>query len=232
MPSLDSKYSTPIKRRRGPHYETRKSTNMFHTLFNIAWTSTLLLHTLQKGLDLETPNDSGNPLARFLELSKQSLSSSSSAQEQEPTKQKEAQPRFAETHPRRSLQESSVDDELDQPVSLSSSFYYENATNHNQLALRSPEGKPFAFQLRDIPDYIEVLEDHMPHLHSEGGVCQVGDSELWFIGGFDMPTHANGYDFHNDIDFQNNRVNGTDVVSIYDMKDRSVRTGPTFPEKM
>lgn len=86
----------------------------------------------------------------------------------------------------------------------------------------------------DKQDYVQVLENHLPpeSLHQEGGVCVI-DSKLYLVGGGNGTKHD--FDALKVIDkkkaLKNLVINskGSQVVTIYDMKDRTTTFGPRFP---
>jgi hypothetical protein len=72
-------------------------------------------------------------------------------------------------------------------------------------------------------DFFQVYEDFLPpeSLHQECGSCRIG-SKLYLIGGLNYTMHQ---DTKNIMD----AGLGSQVVTIYDMKDMSVTFGPPFP---
>jgi hypothetical protein len=74
----------------------------------------------------------------------------------------------------------------------------------------------------DVPRYKQVFENLLPpeSLHQEGGGCRVGN-KLYLIGGAFAPLHR--------INLTENPEFGSQVVTIYDMKDMSSTFGPDFP---
>jgi phage terminase large subunit-like protein len=93
--------------------------------------------------------------------------------------------------------------------------------NNDETSLSPAEAYRRKWQ-EPVEDYVQVFENHLPpeSLHQEGGSCRVG-TKLYLIGGANSTMHNVVLSRHPEL--------GSQLVTIYDMRDMTVTFGPPIP---